>query len=306
MSVDKLPVLLIGFRRSLEIKKVIASLSSYQPSHLYLAMDGPRSLDEASLTEKARSEAVRSITWPCSLQTFFSDTNLGCGSFVVDAITWFFANEDYGIILEDDIVIHLNYFAFVEAYKSSLEFSCICACTFENALDPRTTNGKKLPFSSRIPSIWGWSTRRQVWSEFLHFQRSRNPIVNFKVLITKIGFWQSLLFAMCLDYKDRSLMDTWDYDFAFFLLTTNKLSLFPACQMSSNIGNSILASNCSINMTLTESLKEQASFDYILPEYVKLNRFYMRHQSMNTLMNTSYKLQSIKHACKIFLAYIFN
>ena len=48
--------------------------------------------------------SCRPSTGTCEVQTLFQESNLGCGLGVSTAITWFFANEERGIILEDDII----------------------------------------------------------------------------------------------------------------------------------------------------------------------------------------------------------
>ncbi len=301
MSTLKLPFLVIGFRRSAEIVEVLSKLAPYQPDRVYLAMDGPSSLSEEELTDHARKEAVKSIGWDCKLETYFADHNIGCAKFVTSALSWFFSSEEQGIILEDDIVIHQKFIEFVQFYHQMDCFSCICACTFESALFSSKSRPFNRPFSSWIPSIWGWYTRRDVWLAFQNHRRSKNPFVNYRLLRTRIGFWQSLIFAMCLDYIDRGLMDAWDYNFAFFMITSGRLSLFPPVQLSSNIGNSLLATNCQGDHQLTESLKDDVDFICSSPQSIALNSAYMRQQSMNTLMKDAYKIQALKHALKLVL-----
>ena len=297
-----IPVLVIGFRRAEEIVEVFRSLEFYQPQRIYLAMDGPRSNKEKVLTENARSSALKAVTWKCDLQLLFSTSNIGCAEFVVKAITWFFSYEESGLILEDDILIHPSFIKFIQAYHSSRRFDCLCACTYESALNHQNSSlARHHPFASFIPSIWGWYTYSDVWSSFLQFSRSHNPYTNFRALHRKVGFWQSLLFAMCLDFIDRGLMNTWDYDFAFFMVVSNRLCLFPPRQFSSNIGNSLLATHCDSDSQLTESLRADADFISIESHLVRIDNKYMSQQSMNTLMKPIYKIQALKHAAKLIL-----
>lgn len=298
------PVLIIGFRRANEIEQVIGCLECYKPNRVYLAMDGPRSSQEAVLTDAARAIALKSICWECTLKTHFMDENIGCAQFVMRAISWFFNYECEGLILEDDILIHPDLIKFVRAYHNYDSFSCLCACTFESLLISSTQRHINIPFCSWIPSIWGWYTSREVWIEFLAFQRPKDPVHNFKIFRSRVGFWQSLLFAMCLDYIDCGKMNAWDYEFAAFMISSSRLSLFPPVQLASNIGNSTLATNCSLDTQLTNSLRDNVDFRYIQPGLISMNYHYMNHQSMNTLMKNSYKIQALKHLSKIFFQYI--
>jgi GR25 family glycosyltransferase involved in LPS biosynthesis len=295
------PVLIIGFRRANEIEQVIGCLECYKPNRVYLAMDGPRSQQERVLTDAARASALKSIHWECTLKTHFMDENVGCAQFVTHAISWFFDHEYEGLILEDDILIHPDLIKFIRAYHNYDAFSCLCSCTFESLLSTSSQGFIKRPFCSWIPSIWGWYSSREVWREFTLYQRSKNPAYNFKILRLRIGFWQSLLFAMCLDYIDRSKMNAWDYEFAIFMISSGRVSLFPPVQLSSNIGNSSLATNCSLDSQLTNALRDDVNFSCIQPEFISMNYYYMKHQSMNTLMKNSYKIQALKHFVKLLL-----
>ena len=83
-----------------------------RPTRLYIAADGPR-LDRAG--EKEKCEAARAIAtdidWDCRVETLFRDENLGCGTAVSEAITWFFNHEEEGIILEDDCLPEPSFFS---------------------------------------------------------------------------------------------------------------------------------------------------------------------------------------------------
>ena len=50
------------------------------------------------------------IDWPCQIKTRFCAENQGCQLGVSSAITWFFEQEEAGIVLEDDCVPHPDFF----------------------------------------------------------------------------------------------------------------------------------------------------------------------------------------------------
>ncbi|OUT72277.1 MAG: hypothetical protein CBB79_06555, partial [Synechococcus sp. TMED19] len=114
MSFD-IPVLLLTWRRPDTTKQVIEALRAVSPSHLYVASDGPRSQAEARAVEATRDLISALIDWPCELRTRFIDHNQGCQLGVSSAISWFFENEEAGIILEDDCVPHPDFFTYCRA-----------------------------------------------------------------------------------------------------------------------------------------------------------------------------------------------
>ena len=109
------PVLFLIFNRPDTTQQVFDVIRKAGPTRLYIAADGPRS-DRAGEQEKC--EAVRAIAtgidWNCRVETLFRDENLGCGTAVSEAITWFFNHEEEGIILEDDCLPEPSFFRFVD------------------------------------------------------------------------------------------------------------------------------------------------------------------------------------------------
>ena len=94
------PILLIGFNRPDFMAAQIAAVREARPLKLYVAVDGPRP-DEAEKCRAVR-ECVKLVDWPCEVKTLFREKNLGCKYGVSGAISWFFDNEEEGIVLEDD------------------------------------------------------------------------------------------------------------------------------------------------------------------------------------------------------------
>ena len=112
----KTAVLFLIFNRLDTTKQVFEEIRKAKPPRLYIAADGPRENKEG---EKEKVGAVRkyvleNIDWNCEVKTLFRDKNLGCGKAVSQAITWFFENEEMGIILEDDCLPSQSFFWFCE------------------------------------------------------------------------------------------------------------------------------------------------------------------------------------------------
>lgn len=294
-------VLIIGYRRKKEIKLVIKSISRFKPKKLYIAMDGPKDEEAKILCKHARETAIKAVDWDCDIKTKFNTKNIGT-DFVTIALDWFFLNEKEGLILEDDVLIHPDFPKFSKRFIKNKNICCISACTFEDELKTKI-HRNKYAFKSYIPSIWGWYTSKSTWQEFRNFKRERkNPISYYLNLRKKIGFWQSLLFAMCLDYIDRGKLDGWDYEFTYFAITNNKSTIFPGICMAQNIGNSELAEHCNTNQKLSPNINPyKINFKELIIE-PKLDRYYMRKQTMNIMMKSEYKVQALKG----FISYLLK
>ena len=111
MSFD-VPVLLLTWRRPDTTRQVLAALQPIAPCKLYVASDGPRNEAEAQAVQATRDLIGKHIDWTCQIKTRFCSENQGCQLGVSSAITWFFEQEEAGIVLEDDCVPHPDFFSY--------------------------------------------------------------------------------------------------------------------------------------------------------------------------------------------------
>ena len=98
------PVLLLLFNRPEHTKVIFEEVRNAKPKKLYISIDGPRSnnkLDEVNIN-LIKDFIINNIDWDCNVKTLFRESNIGCKNAVSSAISWFFENENNGIILEDD------------------------------------------------------------------------------------------------------------------------------------------------------------------------------------------------------------
>ena len=299
-------VLIIGYKRANEIKKVIKNVSNFRPKKLYLAMDGAKDLKDDLLCINARKEALKSINWDCEIQTNFSEDNKGLREFILTSIDWFFSHEKKGLILEDDILIHPEFPKFARYFINKDNIGCISACTFDSYLKSNQKN-PNYTFLSKIPSVWGWYCTKKTWESFRNWKRQReSPIIYFMKLKKRIGFWQSLIFAMIIDYINQNKLSTWDYDFAYYLIINNKFTIFPGICMAENIGNSSLATHTISKYDLTPKLSKlninlsKIRFNPIL------NKKYMNNQSLNIMIKNEYKITALKSLIKYLIKFFLN
>ena len=104
------PVLLLTWRRLNTTRRLIEALRPVAPTQLYVASDGPRNSAEAVQVRATRELIAREVDWPCVLKTRYVDHNQGCQLGPSSAISWFFDQEEEGIVLEDDCIPHPDFF----------------------------------------------------------------------------------------------------------------------------------------------------------------------------------------------------
>ena len=128
----KTPILFIIFNRLDTVRQSFEPIRRYKPEKLYIAADGPRKNKEGEVErcQEVREWVLGNIDWECKVSTLFRDENVGCGQGPKQAIDWLFANEEMGVILEDDCVASDSFFEFacqmLVKYRDDKRISIIC------------------------------------------------------------------------------------------------------------------------------------------------------------------------------------
>lgn len=231
------PLLMIAFNRPEKTQRVFEAVRAAAPRRLYLAADGPRA-DVPSDSDRCRRArmVLENVDWPCKVQRLYQTDNLGCKRGVGTAIDWFLANEDSGIILEDDCLPSPDFFPFcaelLERYRDAPEVMMISG---HNPLGLWNGSAASYAFTRTAP-IWGWATWRRAWAQYdaemtrwgepgaRALVRSRMPPTEYRITSQRF------------DSVYEGRLDTWDFGWAFAILINKGVSVMPARNLISNIG----------------------------------------------------------------------
>ncbi len=109
------PILFLIYKRPEQAAQVFAQIKKQKPKRLYIAGDGAKKDIEweQEIVEQTRKMVLDQIDWDCDVKTLFREENLWCKIWVSEAITWFFENEEMGIILEDDCFPSESFFPLI-------------------------------------------------------------------------------------------------------------------------------------------------------------------------------------------------
>jgi len=233
----KTAVLFLVFNRPDTTKQVFEAIRQAKPPRLYVAADGPRAdkAGEVEKVEQARRIATQ-VDWECEVKTLFRDKNLGCGKAVSSAITWFFENEEEGIILEDDCLPSQSFFWFceelLEQYREDMRIWMI---TGRNNLGNWTPIESSY-FYSKLPAIWGWATWKRTWCHYdFNILLWRNAYTRKRVQdFVGIEFFASREKAFNKTFNKE--IDTWDYQWAFSQYCNSGITVVPTYNLIENIG----------------------------------------------------------------------
>ena len=236
MSFRCAPVLLIGFNRPDFIANQIFVIRSARPRRLYVAVDGPRAnrAGEEECCRKVR-ECIKLVDWPCEVKTLFRETNLGCKYSVSGAISWFFENEEFGIILEDDIRVSEGFLQFssemLERYKHDARIGAINGFNFFNLQSDKSAS---YHFSSHM-DVWGWASWRRVWNQYDVEVVGREEeyieaIDNSAATPYMRNIYKKFLSAV------KEGFSTWDVQLSLLFISRHLLSIVPRVRLVSNAG----------------------------------------------------------------------
>ncbi|MDE7150150.1 MAG: hypothetical protein K2O01_07080, partial [Bacteroidales bacterium] len=153
------PVLFLIFNRPETTQRVFDRIREIQPTKLYVAADGPRTHKDGETERCGQTrDIIRQVDWPCEVKTLFRTENLGCKQAIYQGISWFFEQEEMGIILEDDCLPDLSFFPFCEEllirYKDDPRIGHIGGNIQVQGLVPP---GLTYDFCS-VNHIWCWAT----------------------------------------------------------------------------------------------------------------------------------------------------
>lgn len=227
---------------------VFEKIKEAEPKHLYLYCDGPR-LKIATDKEKCnelKQLVLNSISWDCDVKTFFPNENSGPGLGVYSAIRWFFSNVPEGIVLEHDVMPSSEFFvycsALLEKYRENPKVGFITGSSFTN----RFQQSKFSYGFSYLPHIWGWASWRRSMDGYTFDLNSSDK--NIKKLFSNGNLFKSKGLEIHLRYMyfllRYKLINTWDLQLMYNLLSKGQLTIFPHRNLVSNIGFGPEAVHC--------------------------------------------------------------
>lgn len=232
----KLPILLCIFKRPQTTARTFEAIRSARPPRLYVSADGPRDDEagEADLCAEARRVAT-AVDWPCQVRTMFRDRNVGSREAIGGGISWFFENEEEGIILEEDCLPHPSFFPYCEEllarYRDDERVMCISG---DNPI-PISPDYPASYIFSAYSFTWGWATWRRAWH---HNSFSRFRSVDKTPVLSAIDNDPIFIehFRKLFEKTSTGEIDSWDYVWLFSVWSQSGLTCMPKVNLVSNIG----------------------------------------------------------------------
>lgn len=266
---DKLfntPILFITYRNPEITRLTFDRIRKIKPRTLYLASDGPK-LNSSNKVLNEINETrsiIKNIDWDCNVHTKFEKKNLGCKYAVYSAISWFFDNEEQGIILEYDCLPDLTFFTFcetlLEKYKNNDTIFSISGNNFDFGYVNNLNKNKNSYYFSHISKLWGWAAWSRSWkyfdielSDFTDF-RDNNSIDNLIYKKKHRKYWIDKINQVYLGINNS----TWGFIWLYTLFKHNAYCITPNVNLVSNIGFGEEATHAKDKTSLFSNIKAKS------------------------------------------------
>jgi len=233
------PVIYIFFNRPAVTRRTFAVIRQLQPRQLYLIADGPRPAkpDDAARCEETRRVVEGMIDWECSVTRDYSSVNLGAGQRIARGLTSAFAALGEGIVLEDDILPHPDFFPF-------------CADMLQRHRDNPAVHGIAgfNPVGSYLPHerqsvttlthiTWGWASWHRAWKSYRGNREGwEDPAVRQRI---RDYLRNDLYFGAIsggLKAVEERTVNAWDYQWVYTMLYERRVAIVPANNLITNLG----------------------------------------------------------------------
>lgn len=269
------PILILFWRRSTAVARLIERLRPLAPTRLFLACDGPRSNNsrEAEQVEQTRKLIEEAIDWPCTVEKRYSNINQGCKHGPGNGINWFFSRVEEGIILEDDCLPELSFFSYCQSLLDRYRHDTrVWQISGNNFVEQFTTGPESYAFSG-YTTTWGWATWRRCWNAY-DIDMKAWPNVKESGLLRhafegedELNYWTRIWDRLYTDHYPVA----WDYQWNFLCFTNGGLSAIPKHNLVSNIGFGEGATHCLDTEDPRAELESSELTDLIHPEFVLRN-----------------------------------
>jgi len=269
----KSAVLFVIFNRPDTTQRVFEQIRAAKPKRLYVAADAPRPdvPEDEELCRETRA-IINSIDWDCELKTLFKEKNVGLKYAVSSAVSWFFDQEEEGIILEDDCLPANSFFKFcdtlLEKYRYDTRIRHITGCNLQQG----KKWGEGTYYFSNRSHVWGWACWKRVWKEYDRTlskfddgeieEHIRNIFSDPLVVESWVNIFNDI---------KAGKINSWAYPVDFINFFNNGLTIIPNENLISNIGfgkngtNTVQTDSVYANIPLAE-IEEITDPKFVLPE----------------------------------------
>jgi hypothetical protein len=244
----RIPILLIGFCRPIEFKRIIDQIELLSPRDIHVSLDGPTegkqllTNEVLVIAERWRQESKHNIS------VVQSKINLGLLSHFVLALKSFFARYNFGLVLEDDMEFRCEFIEFLDSEdgrEALTNYWSVCGHNPSRNSELSLLNGRNEVyfFETSIHTIWGWASSQSSVYFFLDLvDRSTNDsqilhdgVAAFTKWVTRDKVFGSAILENWSGKIERAINSqkpNWDNYWVVAGWSSKKFSLMPNYSLS--------------------------------------------------------------------------
>ena len=221
-SIEDLPVLILAYNRFDKFYRCINSLYKHGIKKVFISIDGPKNNFDLKKQDEIKKFCIEN---PLNLYIKVNkfEYNNGCRLGPIKGITWFFNENKYGVVLEDDVLVSkkcIELFSFLlKDNFNSRNYMSI------SSFNEFTNKEIECIYSMPVWRSWAWASWAHKWNEHLIFSkkiRNYNLFQLYKLMPLEL---RSIETVKLVKASQLNLLDAWDYEFNFSHVANKNSSL---------------------------------------------------------------------------------
>tara|TARA_Y100000589_G_scaffold323021_1_gene356926 strand:- start:4326 stop:5288 length:963 start_codon:yes stop_codon:yes gene_type:complete len=220
--ISELPVLILAYNRFEKFKRCINTLEEQGIKNIFISVDGPRNKYDMDIQKKI-FQFCKNDKLDLKLEINFLHQNKGCRIAPLKGISWFLKRNQYGIILEDDVILSKKC---IETFSTLLQDyfhrkDYISLSSFNEFTEKKIESIYALP----VWRSWGWATWSHKWEKYIEFKKEIEKYSLWEIYNLLPLEFRSIETAKIIKSCQLNLLDAWDYEFNLYHLLKESYSL---------------------------------------------------------------------------------
>lgn len=221
-NIKGLPVLILAFNRFDKFKICIDHLYSQGVRKVFVSIDGPRNANDFKI-QKLICNYCKDNFLEIDIKINHLKENNGCRLGPLKGITWFFNQNTFGVVLEDDLIISrkcMETFLFLlKKYIHDKKYMSI------SSFNEFSKKDIELIYSMPVWRSWGWASWADRWNIHLEFSNKIKDYSLFELYKLLPNELKSIQVVEIIKTCQLNLFDAWDYEFNYSHLVNKYNSL---------------------------------------------------------------------------------
>lgn len=239
-----IPVVLIIFKRSDTVLRILERVRTVKPKKLYLLGDEGRDDIEIQRVHQVRETIEQAIDWPCELIKNYAERNRGVHANIGLGAKWIFEREECAIFLEDDNLPEVSFFGYCKEllarYRDDNRILWICGTNYLPVFEPK--NGASYMFTQHLlPCGWAsWANKFNVfYDDALSLAYDPYVIRNMQSTYGDKKLYKQQLTNIMNEKRKKDSgkrFASWDFHMVLSIRANNLFGISPSYNQIRNIG----------------------------------------------------------------------